>query len=131
MSARTAGMFDSGKDLPVPFNEGLDQGGAAVTIDNKEMFLTICNAPDGKGNCDIYYTRFIKGKWQKIENIDKYAVAPLNTQWWESQLTISSDGNTLYFASDRPGGQGTKLTEKNPQKLNKDIYKSTRNAAGL
>jgi outer membrane protein OmpA-like peptidoglycan-associated protein len=30
----------------------------------------------------------------------------VNTKYWESQPSISSDGKTIYFTSNRPGGQG-------------------------
>jgi len=51
-------------------------------------------------------------------------VHPLNSQInqidsWESQPSISSDGKTLYFASNRKGGIG-----------GIDIYKSTKDSAG-
>lgn len=34
--------------------------------------------------------------------------SPVNTPYWESQPSFSSDGRTLYFASGRPGGIGKK-----------------------
>ncbi|HXC04786.1 MAG TPA: OmpA family protein, partial [Bacteroidia bacterium] len=54
-------------------------------------------------NFDIYYCDLIDGKWGEIKNCgpvinDKTA--------WDSQPSISADGQTLYFASDRPGGYG-------------------------
>ena len=30
----------------------------------------------------------------------------INTNYWEGSCSLSSDGRTLYFASERPGGFG-------------------------
>jgi len=43
----------------------------------------------------------------------------INTTYWESQVSIASDGNTLYFSSDRSGGYG-----------GKDIYKIVKDSMG-
>jgi outer membrane protein OmpA-like peptidoglycan-associated protein len=34
--------------------------------------------------------------------------APVNTKYWESQPSLSADGRTLYFVSNREGGKGKK-----------------------
>lgn len=44
---------------------------------------------------------------------------PINSEYWEGKITISPDGNILWFASDRPGGFG-----------GKDIYEVTKNLDG-
>ncbi|NLL28655.1 MAG: OmpA family protein [Bacteroidales bacterium] len=98
--------FDKGKPMPEPFNMNANEGGATVTIDNKELILTICKYEDKKNpnyaNCDLYYTKFEYGMWSDLERIDV-----VNTpDYWESQPSISSDGKDLYFISDRPGGMG-------------------------
>ncbi|HPS83784.1 MAG TPA: OmpA family protein [Bacteroidales bacterium] len=112
--------FDAGQAMPDPFNMNLNEGGATVTIDNKELIYTICHMPEQNSqdqymNCDLYYTRFEFGGWSDIIPLDA-----VNTKDnWESQPSISSDGKTLYFISDRPGGIG-----------GYDIYTSTRDENG-
>ncbi len=97
------GKFSPGDPMPEPFNQGTNEGGPSLTIDNKHLYFTICKDEGGaQMECDIYYSDFVEGHWtpiQKVENInfkDK----------WDSQPSISADGNTLYFSSDRPGGYG-------------------------
>jgi outer membrane protein OmpA-like peptidoglycan-associated protein len=107
MSELIGDTFTLGKALPSPFNAGSNEGGASLTIDNKEMYLTICGGrSDGKGSCDIYYTkRDADGNWQPLRNMNEFN-DQINTVYWESQVTVSSDGKRLYFASYRPDGYG-------------------------
>ena len=112
---QTDGSFSIGKPLPPPFNEGQNQGGPAITIDDKTLYFTICQG-GGEGvpaNCDIYYTTMNdKGKWTEIRNMGDQVNDPTA---WDSQPTVSADGLTLYFASNRAGGMGKA-----------DIYKVTK-----
>lgn len=104
MSKKIAGVFDKGSALARPFNSGLNEGGASLTLDNKHMYLTICNLKGGMGSCDIYETTNIGGSWSEIKNMG----SDINDSTWQSQTSISSDGKSLYFASDRAGGFGGK-----------------------
>lgn len=98
------GSFSVGIAMPPPFNEGQNQGGPAITIDDKTLYFTICKDEGGpKLNCDIYYSNMKDGKWTEIENMGPQVNDPTA---WDSQPTISADGLTLYFASDRAGGVG-------------------------
>ena len=107
--------FDKGEALPPPFNVGSKYGGASISIDNHELYICACLQNGAYMNCDIYTTKyeFI----EKGENIDTafYSWTPLvnlgpninGPQSWEAQPSLSADGNTLYFASARPGGKGS------------------------
>lgn len=62
------------------------------------------------GSGDIFYsTKRADGKWNTPKTIGK----PVNSTYFESSACLSSDGNTLYFVSERKGGYG-----------NADIWKS-------
>ena len=90
------------------FNEGAQ----SISPDGKYLFFTGCNRPDGLGRCDIYLSRKNGSQWGKAINLG----STINSEYWESQPSISPDGNTLYFVSNRPGGIG-----------GYDIWKSTLN----
>ena len=90
------------------FNEGAQ----SISPDGKYLFFTGCNRPDGLGRCDIYLSRKDGNQWGKAINLGNV----INSEYWESQPSISADGNTLYFVSNRPGGIG-----------GYDIWKSTLN----
>ncbi len=112
------GAFDGGEPMPYPFNEpGNNEGGPTVSANNKELYFTICkDDANGYRNCDIYYTSKVDGRWQPIQNLGANVNA---SDAWDSQPSISADGQTLYFASNRKGGMGEL-----------DIYFSRRNLDG-
>lgn len=87
-----------GKPINTPDNEGAQ----TITADGQQLFFIGCNRKTGKGSCDIYQA-FRKGnKWGTPQNLG----SPVNTSKWESQPSVSADGKTLYFVSNRPGGFG-------------------------
>lgn len=100
-----SGNFNVGKPLSSPFNMGYNEGGASVTIDNNLLYFTKCiRDDDGYNNCDIYYVyRREDGSWSHIYTFSD-SISRVDS--WESQPTVSSDGNTIIFASDRIGGYG-------------------------
>lgn len=67
------------------------------------------------GRTDLYSARKSFGEWTDIQNLGDN----VNSEYWDSQPTMTSDGRTLYFVSDRPGGKG-----------GLDIYVSQRNKEG-
>ena len=87
-----------------------NEGAQSISPDGKYLFFTGCNRPDGFGRCDIYVSRKEGNDWGKAINLGK----TINSEFWESQPSISPDGSTLYFLSNRPGGIGSY-----------DIWKST------
>ncbi|NNC83321.1 MAG: hypothetical protein HKN79_07065 [Flavobacteriales bacterium] len=50
---------------------------------------------------DIYVSEF-KGQWSIPEKLPR----PINTSYFESSVSITADGNTMYFVSERPKGLG-------------------------
>ena len=103
VSVKKDGKFDKGKTMPYPFNMRPNEGGPSLSIDNRELFFTICANENGYKNCDIYYTKKKYEDWSELKRL-KYPINKADS--WESQPTISSDGNTLIFSSIREGGLG-------------------------
>jgi len=121
-SKKEGDAFTTGEIMPYPFNRFENEGAATLTINNKELFYTVCKWINSKNksepyyNCDICTSTFEDNYWSEIKPLGKV----INTDdYWESQPSISADGKTLYFASDRPGGYG-----------GLDIYMSQRNDKG-
>jgi len=112
------GYFDNGEPMPYPFNQENNEGGATLTIDNRELFYTVCRmTAKNYLNCDIYTSVYENGVWSEIKNLGPNVNLP---DTWETQPTVSSDGRTLYFVSDRPGGFG-----------GYDLYKTVRDEKGV
>lgn len=83
-------------------SELYNEGAHCISPDGKYLFFTGCNRPDGLGSCDIYVSRREGDRWGTPHNLG----APVNTRGWEAQPSLGADGRTLYFVSNRQGGQG-------------------------
>ena len=83
-------------------NTGGDEGGTTITPDGRWMVFTACDRQDGLGDCDLYIAEYLGGSWRNIRNLG----ADVNSPSWDSQPSLSPDGLMLFFASERPGGQG-------------------------
>lgn len=90
-------------DLGPPINTQGDEGAMALSPDGQLLFYSACGRPDGYGSCDLYVSRLEGDQWSEPVNLGPV----VNTPGWESQPSFSSDGRTLYFVSNRPGGMGS------------------------
>ena len=122
-SKKINGDFEVGQALTYPFNLESNEGGASITIDNKILYYTKC-IRDNKGynNCDIYYVNRQNGAWSNVQEFPKN-ISKIDS--WESQPTVSSDGKTIIFSSDRSGGYG-KMDLYEISKVN-DTWTSAKN----
>ncbi|MFC2090103.1 OmpA family protein [Bacteroidota bacterium] len=90
--------------LGPPVNTNANEGAQSITADGRFIFFTACNRSDGISRlCDVYYA-YIQddGSWSKPINLGR----TINTGASEKHPSISPDGRTLYFSSNRGGGNG-------------------------
>lgn len=101
---------ENGWSAPVNITPQIQSDGnqyvTSISYDGKRLYLTFEDA----FNSDIYVSNLRNGKWTKSEPV---AGQDINTKYWESHASISRDGKTLYFTSNRKEGFGAM-----------DIYKS-------
>jgi len=120
ISDSTDMIFTKGNPMPLPFNDGRNQGGASITIDNNHLYITICEYEriDNTSfkNCDIFTSDNIGGKWSPLRRLGK-EINNFNT--FEGMPSVTSDGKVLFFASSMEGGYG-----------GLDIYKSVKDLKG-
>ena len=91
------------KGIPMEdINTDLNEGAQSISADGKLLVFTICNQKGGYGNCDLYFSEVVKGRWTKVANMG----ASINSKDRETQPSLSADGRALYFSSNRPGGFG-------------------------
>jgi outer membrane protein OmpA-like peptidoglycan-associated protein len=88
--------------LTKPLNTSFNEGSPAFSTDGRYLFFVAADRNDGAGSCDIYYTVRHGNRWLP----PMHPGAPLNTRFWESNPSLSADGRTLYFVSNRTGGKG-------------------------
>ncbi|MBR6311129.1 MAG: PD40 domain-containing protein [Paludibacteraceae bacterium] len=88
--------------LGAPIQTKKNEGAQSYSLDGKYMFYVACDRKTSLGGCDIYYSIKKDGHWSEEINPGE----PLNSKSWESTPSLSSDGSTIYFASNRKGGIG-------------------------
>jgi outer membrane protein OmpA-like peptidoglycan-associated protein len=99
--------------LPEPVNvPGRFNSIIALSNDGQRMLLY---RDDNMGNGDIYESVLNGTQWSEPQKLPE----PINSKYHESSASISPDGRTIYFVSNRPGGAG---------KL--DIWYATKDAKG-
>ncbi len=92
-----------------------NEGTCTIAADGRTLIFTSCFGRQGYGSCDLYISYKVGEVWSEPENLGP----TVNTKAWESQPSLSADGRTLYFVSDREGGYGnsdiyvTSLDDKN------------------
>ena len=79
-----------------------NEGAPTISADGKSLIFVACSDETGtyygenrygKGSCDLFYTKKIGGKWINPINLP----GGVNSSHWESQPSLSADGQTLYF----------------------------------
>ena len=83
----------------------------SITGDGKTLIIYLDDGGDG----NLYYSTRTDTTWSKIKSMGK----PINSIYWESHGFITPDGQTMYFSSNRPGGEG-----------DLDIWSSSRQSDG-
>jgi len=78
-------------------------------INTNSNEATIGLSPDGQKiyiykDEDLYYSTLTGETWSALTPFG----ADINSKFFETHITFSSDDNTLFFVSDRPGGLGGK-----------------------
>ncbi|MFC2098196.1 OmpA family protein [Bacteroidota bacterium] len=96
------GEWDMARNVGPPLNTRDNEGAQTISGNGMLMVFTGCMRADGFGMCDLYYSENRRGGWTVPRNIG----TPINSRYSEKQPALSSDGKTLYFTSDRPGGIG-------------------------
>jgi outer membrane protein OmpA-like peptidoglycan-associated protein/tetratricopeptide (TPR) repeat protein len=88
--------------MPSNINTIRNEGAPTISGDGKSLVFVACSlgdfidygeGRDGKGSCDMFYTKKIGQRWLDPINLP----GKVNTNLWESQPSISADGKTMYF----------------------------------
>ncbi|MBI3509961.1 MAG: PD40 domain-containing protein [Bacteroidetes bacterium] len=101
------GSWYAPQGLNENINTASHDAATAVSPDGTTLFIFRSSSDDGG---DIYWSKRNGREWSDPQKLK----GDVNSGgYWEGSVSISADGHTIYFASDRPGGFG-----------GKDIYKA-------
>jgi outer membrane protein OmpA-like peptidoglycan-associated protein/Tol biopolymer transport system component len=111
VSFKHGSEWSTPKKISANINTKFNDAAASLSPDGKTLFLY-----SEEGGGDIYISTREGENWSKPEPLNRN----INTSlYWETSASISPDGTRLYFASNRPEGQGEL-----------DIYVSERDSKG-
>jgi len=98
--------FGEPKNLGPTVNSAADDCFATISSDGLELYFMDVDLlrPGGLGGMDIWVTRRSSASetWGEPVNLGP----PINTEYDDAKPSISADGLTIYFGSNRPGGYG-------------------------
>jgi outer membrane protein OmpA-like peptidoglycan-associated protein len=106
-----------GQALPIPsINTLYNEGAPTLSADGQTIVFTACELPGyeygetrtGLGSCDLFYSFRTKSGWTPSENFGP----GINSKNWETQPSLTADGNTLYFVRGKKG-KGGKIENQN------------------
>ncbi|UCG28567.1 MAG: PD40 domain-containing protein [Bacteroidales bacterium] len=110
-SKRTGGIWSEPENITPQIESDGDVIPTSISADGKEIYLV-----KGEGNNrDIHITRLGTDFWSRLEPLNEN----INSGRAESHASVSPDGQTLYFSSNRRGSIG-----------GMDIWKSERTSSG-
>ncbi|MFZ2148535.1 MAG: LamG-like jellyroll fold domain-containing protein [Sedimentisphaerales bacterium] len=96
------------ENLGSTVNSPQGEGYPSISADGLELYFCslywVSQRPGGSGGADLWVTRraSVSDDWNTPENLG----ALVNSASHESEPSISADGRTLYFTSNRGGGSG-------------------------
>ncbi len=106
------GKWSVAENIGKPVNSEFHDATVGLSLDGQKLFLYRDNK---KGIGNIYVSEKKGNNWSEPTELPE----PINSKNQETSACYSPDGNTIYFVSNRPGGQG-----------GKDIYRSTKDKDG-
>ena len=94
VSEKKDGVWGKAEPLPGNLNTEENEGAQTISQDGRMLIFTGCNMQDGQGSCDLYFSYLTKNGWGERINLGRI----INTEYWESQPSLSPDKRALYFA---------------------------------
>ena len=105
LANKTAGGWTVPQKVEIPGYEQMSKGKneyGYLTMDGKAILLAFSRKKNSEDD-DLYVSFLEDGRWTRPMDLGE----GINTKYSETTPFLSADGKTLYFSSDRPGGQGS------------------------
>jgi len=97
-SVKEKGQWSDPIDITNEIKAGEDCQTSSLSYDGTTLFIF----KENRGMADLFSSHYRNGKWTEIESLGRN----INTKYWESNCSLSKDGKTIYFSSNRQGGYG-------------------------
>lgn len=97
-----AGGFSAAQPLSDTLNFAAKKGSMSLSADLQTLYYAADYAEQGYGRYDLYKVQRTPWGWSKPKNLGQR----INSDYWDSAPSIAPDGNSIYFASNRPEGYG-------------------------
>ena len=94
--------FSAATPLSDTLNFAAKKGSMSLSADLQTLYYAADYAEQGYGRYDIYKVQRSPWGWSKPKNLGQN----INSDYWESAPSVAPDGNSIYFASNRPDGFG-------------------------
>ena len=102
VSTDSNGEWERAESLKGMVNTPAHEFATAISADNNRIVLFSSRVSDGLGRGDLYYSDKGFGGFGILAPFP----SPINSVFWDCDGFLTSDGKSMIFASDRPGGIG-------------------------
>jgi len=102
ISRKKDGQWTKTVNMGPPVNTTGNEGMQSISADGKVLVYASSSLPNGFGSTDLYISHMTNSGWSQPLNMGK----PVNSEKWDTQPSLSSDGKSMYFVSTRKGSLG-------------------------
>jgi len=118
VAQNSGGVFSGVVQLPEPINSRDNDASIGLSADGQTLFIY-----KGRNGGDIYISKFDGKHWSRPLQFE------YNTEFLETSASVSPDGKSLFFVSDRAGGKDIYICRRSisgrswmsPQRMNGNI----------
>ena len=98
------GTWSEAKNMGPPINTYENEATIGLSADGQQLFIY----KDDNGDGNIYISELNGDIWSAPEKMgdEEQSITDINSKSFEPSASITADGNTIYFVSDRKGGYG-------------------------
>lgn len=107
VSKKINGVWQIDQALPSPINTIYNEAVCDISTDGNQIIL-FGQYEGNYGFGDLFYSEKTADGWSDI----KHFPSPINTQYFDCDGKMTSDGKAIIFTSDRPGGVGAYVPKR-------------------
>jgi hypothetical protein len=93
-----SGIWSKAKPINAKINSKEHDASVNLSYDGKTLIIY----RDDEGDGNLYYSNRDGENWGDLKKFS----SEINSKYWEPSACFSTDMNTIYFVSDKPGGYG-------------------------